>query len=183
MKTPNLLIIIVLACVFYSCSKGKDNASPSQQGLIQGTWKLQQQHLVLTENGVKQTDTTVSASSANGGDANFNADGTFTSSGYYNTPIVNGHFTGPPEAAADSTNGTYSFTGNQLNMTSGISGFIFGVLYSISGSPVTYGPSSYTTKINQLSQSVLTIQTDYKSNETSPAQITYETVNTFYYTR
>jgi hypothetical protein len=181
MKTPNLLIIIVLTCVFYSC--GKNNTSPSQQSLILGTWKLQQQHLILTKNGIKQIDTTVNTSSANSGNVNFSVDGTFTSSGYYNTPIVNGHFTGPPEAAADSTSGTYSFAGNQFNMTNGVSGFIFGVFYTISGSPVLYGPKSYTTKISQLSQSALTIQTDYLSNETSPAQVAYETVNTFYFTR
>jgi len=187
MKSPNLLITIVLVCVLYSCGKG--NTTPSQQSLILGKWVLQQEHMVTSVNGTTQTDTTINASAANRGDVNFGKSGTFTSSGYYNTLTTGGILSAPPEVASDSTSGVYSFAGNQFSMNAPVAGFIilggagFATGTNGSGTPPVYSLASHTAKISQLSQSVLTLQTDYLYNETNPATGTYEIVTVFNFTR
>jgi hypothetical protein len=186
MKLPNLLITIVLACMFYSCGAGK-NISPSQQSLILGTWTLQQEHMVTAINGKTQTDTTINASAANRCDVSFNASGTFTSPTYYNSLTTGGILSAPPEIASDTVRGVYSFAGNQFSMNPSIIGFIiFGGAGFPTGSPgatPVFILASHTIKISQLSQSALTLQFDNLYNETSPTAGTYEIVTMYSFTR
>jgi hypothetical protein len=184
MKTSNLLITIVLACVFYSCGGGK-NISPSQQSLIVGKWTLQQEHMVISVNGTTKTDTTVSASANNQGDANFSKSGNFTSAGFAIIGTV-GSLSSSPVVETDSTSGVYSIANNQLSLNVPVAGFILGsfVTFGSSGPgklPV-YSLASQT-KITQLSQSALILQADFLYTETSPGTGTYETVTVYNFTR
>ncbi|WP_259071182.1 hypothetical protein HDF24_24015 [Mucilaginibacter sp. X4EP1] len=187
MKAIYCLAIALFICLLYSC--GKSNSTPSQQSLLLGKWILQQEHMVASVNGVTQTDTTINASAANRGDVNFGKSGTFTSSGYYNTLTTGGILSAPPEVASDSTSGVYSFASNQFSMNVPIAGFIilggagFATSTNGSGTPPVYSLASHAVKISQLSQSVLTLQTDYLYSETSPAAGTYEIATVFNFTR
>ncbi|HEY8781053.1 MAG TPA: hypothetical protein VIM16_05535 [Mucilaginibacter sp.] len=82
-----LLFSISLAC-FFSC--GKDNTSP--QGQIVGKWTLQQ-HVVLTIDNVRKTDTIFTASANTYATAQFNKDCTFSSASVYrpdNNSLIHG---------------------------------------------------------------------------------------------
>jgi hypothetical protein len=185
MKIHNLLIVIALACVFYSC--GKSDTGVSQQNLIVGKWTLQQQHMIITVNSIKQTDSTVNASATNYGNISFDKNGTFTSAGYYTT-VITGSLSSTPVAESDSTSGSYTFLGNQF-LSAPVAGFILGNSAAFTLATGSYGTTPIYTlvsaysRIVRLSQSVLTLQTDYMYNEKGQPAVTYENTNVYYYTR
>ena len=125
MKLLYILIIFAFVGCFFSCG-GKSTNSPVT---ITGKWNLQQEHAVLYEDSVKIIDTVYNASAKTYGTAQFNADGTFSSSSLL-TP-ANTSLTNVPTAA--NTKGTYSYSANVFTISPGLAGWFSYATGSSSG--------------------------------------------------
>jgi hypothetical protein len=169
-----LLLFSILVTCFFSC--GKDNTPP--QNLIVGTWNLQQQHVVMNIDNVKQTDTVLAASATTYATAQFNKDGSYSSAAVYR-PNSTALLQNPAPSSA-STEGTYSYSANVFAINPGLAGwFSFGV--GSTGPPT--GVSS-SIGIIQLDASHLTIHsTSGLTITTGTGPHVYNEVFDFYYTK
>jgi len=174
MNRRHILLFLISVVCFFSCKK--DNTSPPVS--IIGKWNLQQQHVLMYKDKVKIIDTVLNASVTTYATAQFNKDGTFSSAAVYrpdNTSLL--QFPGPSSSNDD---GSYSYLGNMLTVTPGLSGwFIFGVGTS---SPPT--GVSFSIQVTQLTAALLTIHSENTFTVTNgTVQHAYDEVFDFYYTK
>jgi len=148
-----LLFAICMGCLF-SC--GKNNNNPTPVSSIVGTWHLQQQAVLLYQDSVKITDTTLAAAATAYGTAQFNADGTFSSSSVYFSGNSSS-LTNPPPSTGKSS-GKYSYSNNVFTISPGLAGW-----YTfVRGSTGPLSNISSSIAITQLTATHLTVHTDNK---------------------
>ena len=153
--------------------------------MIVGTWTMQQEQYTQYVDGVKQIDTIVNATNYNRAYVKFNSNGTFSSAGLYTSPDL-GDLNGGPVAAADSTSGTFSFTGSAINLSEPIAGLATSLsltAISVTTAPVIT-PVSHSASISQLTAESLKIQTEYIYTYTvNNVSRTYKMDDDYYYTK
>ena len=172
MKPLYILVLFTYAGCLSSCG-GKNTISPN---VIVGKWNLETEHAVLSLDSARIIDTVYTASAKTYGSAQFNADGTFSSSSVL-TPAGNS-LTGVPSTA--STNGTYSYSANIFTISPGLAGWLSFAVGSSSG-PVN---ESYSVQITSLTNSNLDIHgtsTFGITNANGPH--TFSEVIDYYYAR
>jgi hypothetical protein len=172
---------------FFSCKPDKSSVAPisASQKMIVGTWTLQQEQYTQYVDGQKQIDTTLNATEYNRAYVKFNSNGTFSSAGIYASPN-SGSLSGGLTNAADSTSGTFSFTGTALSLSEPIAGLTTGstlTSISVSMAPVIT-PVSHSVSISQLTSESLKIHTEYIYTYTvNNLSQTYKMDDDYYYTR
>ncbi|MDB5134357.1 MAG: hypothetical protein JWP37_960, partial [Mucilaginibacter sp.] len=177
----------LLICVLFACQKDNGNSSPNIIGnaslLIVGKWNLQKEKYTVYVDSVKQTDTTVNASAGDVSYADFNRNGSYVSISHYF--IANNFYT---VASEDSLSGTYSIAGSTFKLSSYLGGLNVsppgGSLSTTTVIPVIT-PVSHLVQIIALTQTILTIHSEYVVNSNVPTGVTktYKYVSDLYYTR
>lgn len=156
MLNRNLLWIAALfACCMVAC--GPENKT-TNIGLI-GTWSLQQQKIVSYVDGVKKTDTSVTASSSNFGNLKFNSNSTYLSSSFW---ASSGAGSGPA-VAVDTARGTYSYVAGNLSISNSVAGLSNGISSGLifgSGSVGIITLISRTVSISDVTASGFTLHMD-----------------------
>jgi hypothetical protein len=180
----------LLLCALSSCQKSDgNNVFPNASKLILGKWNLQQQKSIIYADNVKQTDTVYTASASNVAAAWFNANGTFSTSGYYILPTnTTQPLTGGLISAKDSTFGTYKIVGSSLNTNVGIAGFAniigFYDVASYSGVVAPVNLVSRSLQISQLSSTKLNLHFESVYNTTvNDITTNYKEEEDYYYTK
>jgi hypothetical protein len=170
-----LLILLFAVCVacFYSCSPGHD---VTPQNLIVAKWNLQQQHAVLYEDNIKITDTVFNASAITFGVAQFNNNGSFTSSSVYRQ----GGNSLLAAASNESTMGTYTYSANAFTITPGLAGW-FSYVTGSSTSPTGNSTSAQVTTLTSSNLDIHATSTFGTTNITGPH--TFNLEFDYYYTR
>jgi|GEM_PF-872515 len=193
-QTPDAMRYFYHFCLFlfasillFACKPDKNSVTPlqSSQKMIVGTWAMQQEHYTQYVDGVKRQDTTVNATEYNRAYIKFNGNGTFSSAGVYSSPDL-GNLSGGLVNAADSTSGTFSFTGSALSLSEPIAGLA--TVSSFSGVTVTTAPIltpvSHAVSISQLTTAVLKIHTEYVyTYSVNSSSQTYKMEDDYYYTK
>jgi len=156
------------------------------QKVIVGTWTMQQEQYTQYVDGVKQADTAVYATDNNRAYIKFNANGTFSSAGIYNSINPGGLNGGGMITAADSTSGTFSLNGSAISLSEPIAGLSTGSTLMALGTstPPVITPVSHSASINQLTTASLKIHTEYIYTYTvNNASQTYKMDDDYYYTK
>ena len=180
-------LFILVLLFFFSCKPDKNGVAPLQasQKMIVGTWTLQQERYTQYVDGQKQVDTTLNATEYNRAYMKFNGNGTFSSAGVYASPDL-GNLGSGLVNAADSTSGTFSFTGSVFSLSEPIAGLATGsslTAISVSTAPVIT-PVSHSVSISQLTVQSLKIHTEYIYTYTvNNSSQTYKMDDDYYYTR
>jgi len=174
MDRKYLLLFAVCAICFFSC--GRDNVAP--QSLIVGKWNLQQQHVVLDSNNVKVIDTILDASSTTYATAQFNSDGTYSSSSVYRPAVL--LLLSKFQPTNQSNVGTYSYSANTFTVVSGLAGWF---TFAIGSSAPPTGVSN-SVQITQLDATHLNVHTENTITVTyDNGQHSYDESFDFYYTK
>jgi|SRR3569833_282937 len=180
-------LFLFASILFFACKPDKNGVVPLQasQKMIVGTWAMQQEHYTQYIDGVKQQDTTVNATDYNRAYIKFNGNGTFSSAGVYTSADM-GSLSGGLVNAADSTSGTFSFTGSALSLSEPIAGLVmnasFGVVSTITAPVIT--PVSHAVSISQLTAAALKIHTEYiYTYSVNSSSQTYKMEDDYYYTK
>jgi hypothetical protein len=127
MKKYSLLLTPILFCWFCSCHKNDGTlSSTAQKAMLIGKWNLQQEHFVQYIDRVKQTDTTLNASSSSISNFQFNKDASFLSAAFSESSTP-GSLSGGLQVAVDTVRGTYSLSASTFNLSSPVAGFISSV--------------------------------------------------------
>jgi hypothetical protein len=150
-------IFLFVAALFVSClfaCVGKDPVKPSAR--LYGQWNLRQQKTELYIDGVKQTDTLIVASSNSSGQLFFKDNGTYTSGSLYTSGTGVGTI-----QAQSTTNGTYSFNGSELMLSSTIAGLFDGAAFSNTTGTVVITPISHSTRVDELTSSTLILHAEF----------------------
>ena len=180
-------LFIFVSLLFVACKPDKNNLAPLQasQKMIVGTWTLQQERYTQCVDGQKQVDTTLNATEYNRAYVKFNGNGSFSSAGVYASPN-SGSLSGGLMNAADSTSGTFTFTGSALSLSEPIAGLATGATLtaiSVSSAPVIT-PVSHSVSIIQLTSQSLKIHTEYIYTYTvNNLSQTYKMDDDYYYAR
>jgi len=174
MKSLHLFIVFACLTCFFSCgSKKSDPQSP-----IVAKWTLQQEHVVVTVDNTTTLDTMLTSGGATHGMAQFNSNGSYSSSAGYdpgNTSLSN-----KVPASSQSNTGTYSYSGTAFSIQPGLAGW-----YSyVTGSSTTPVTNSSTIQVTSLTPSALNVHTSINFSVTySPGTHTISQVCDFYYTK
>jgi hypothetical protein len=172
MKSVFTLLLLAYAICLFSCGSDKNS-----QSAIVAKWNLQQQHAVLYRDSVKITDTVYNASAQTYGTAQFNANGTFSSSCVY-TP--GGNTLASTGSSASST-GTYSYTSTSFSIVPGLAGWF---VYVAGTSSISTSGASYSAQVTTLTNSNLTIHSTSTYTATNITGIHYYSeTSDLYYTR
>jgi len=180
-------LFILASLFFFSCKPDKNSVAPllASQKMIIGTWTLQQEQYTQYVDGQKQIDTTLNATEYNRAYVKFNGNGTFSSAGLYTSPNL-GSLSGGLVTAADSTSGTFSFTGSTFSLSEPIAGLATGstlTAVSVTMAPVIT-PVSHSVSISQLTAQSLKIHTEYIYTYTvNSSSQTYKMDDDYYYTK
>ena len=182
-----LAVSVLLSSTLLSCQKGTGKAyiPPSSANLIIGKWVLQQQHSVEYIDGVKKSDTIMSASQSSYADLQFNSNGTFAASGIY-VISGNGNLSGLPSTGSYSSTGAYSFAGSNFSIGGALLGFGGGASFfgTISTAVPVFTPISHSAVVTSVTSANLAIHTEniytYTLNNVSQ---TYKLENDLSYTR
>jgi hypothetical protein len=181
-------LFISISALFFSCKPDKKGVPPlqSSQKIIVGTWTMQQEQHTQYVDGVKQKDTVVLATDHNRAYVKFNANGTFSSAGIYNTINPGGPNGSGMITAADSTSGTFNLNGPNISLSEPIAGLLTGsaqVILGASAPPVII-PVSHSASVSQLTAQSLKIHTEYiYTYSVSNSSQTYKMDDDYYYTR
>src|SRR4051812_22251380 len=119
--------LFLLASIYIiACKPDKNTVAPLQasQKMIVGTWAMQQERYTQYVDGVKKIDTTLNATEYSRAYIKFNGNGTFSSAGLYTSPDLGNNLSGGLINAADSTSGTFSFTGSAFSLSEPIAGLV-----------------------------------------------------------
>jgi len=182
-----LYFVPVLLCMlcFYACKK--DNTAP--QATIVGKWNMQKQNLALYIDGVKTSDSTLSASDKAYSYVQFNKAGSFIAISVYDSNGIGNTSSLPALVAVDTVRGTYSLKGSAFNLSAAVLGG-FSVPYITDGSSSGTGSLpvikqvSQSAQIMQLTSSVLTLHLEYTFTQTIAADTkTYKNILDYYYTK
>jgi hypothetical protein len=170
-----LLLAICMGCLL-SC--GKSNTNPAPASAIVGTWHLQQQHVLMYQDTTILADTTLAAAATTYGTAQFNSDGTFSSSSVYFSGNATS-LTGPPPSEQKSS-GKYNYSGSIFTISPGLAGwytYAFG----------TTGPISnivFSIHITQLTSTKFTVHMEDKFVATTVTGThTFDEVLDYYYSK
>jgi len=170
MNVLRFLALPVVAACFISCSP-KNTNSPN---LIVGTWHLQHEHAMLYEDSVKIMDTVYNASAVTYGTAEFNANGTFTSSSVL-TPAGNSLSDVP---STGNTEGTYSYSANAFTTVPGLAAWFSYAVGSSSG-PIDESSSEQVTMLTSSNLDIHAAGTFGITNSTG-LHIYSETIDYYY---
>jgi hypothetical protein len=170
-----LLFAICMGCL-YSCAT--KNNTPTPVSPIVGTWSLKQQHVQMYQDTTTLTDTTLSAATTAYGTAQFNADGTYSTSGVY--LAGNGSSLSSPPPSDQKSSGKYNYSDNIFTVSAGLAGwytYAFG----------TTGPISnivFSIHITQLTSTKLTVHMEDKFVATTVTGThTFDEVLDYYYSK
>jgi hypothetical protein len=184
MRKIYYLLLPVLLCGLAACHKGNGTmGTTTQKAMLLGKWNLQQQHTVLYVDGVKQSDTTLTASAANISNVQFDANGSFASAAVAVFGQT-GNLSGGLQTAVDSVKGTYSISASSFELSAPVAGFIS------SGASFSTGPVpvmtlvSHTDQISKISAASLTLHLEYLINYSTPASTSlHKSVVDYYYNK
>jgi len=183
-----LLLAFALTCFIASCNKDGSGSVNAHQGLIVGTWNLQQEDWAQYVDGVEQIDTSYLATVNSTSYVKFNATGTFSSVSHSVSFITGGNNLGNGStnvASVDSVSGTYSYTGSAFSISSPVAGFSnvtgsFGAATEVAVFKIV----SQSAQISQLTASKLNMHVEYiYTATTSTGSKTYKNEMDLYYTK
>jgi len=180
-------LFVFVSVLFFSCKPDKNSVAPLQasQKMIVGTWTLQQERYSQYVDGQKQVDTTLNATEYNRAYVKFNGNGTFSSASIYASPNF-GSLSGGLTSTADSTSGTFTFTGSTFSLSEPIAGLATGstlTAINVTTAPVIK-PVSHSVSIIQLTSQSLKVHTEYIYTYTvNNLSQTYKMDDDYYYTR
>ena len=173
----SIYALLTFTCALFICACSPNKSSAPQNPIV-AKWTLHQEHVVVTVDGATQLDTVLTAQGATYGTAQFNSDGSYSSSAGYdpgNTSLFN---TVP--ASSQSSKGTYSYSTSGFSVVPGLAGW-----YSYgTGSSTTPTTSGRIIQVTSLSSTALDVHTSITIGVTTGTGAhTITQVSDYYYTK